>query len=105
MGLRLLTGDLTGQMHEIPRVCRGPYGFTGKMTPGGVSLSLSPLNRNRNRNLGFGDVGVFRFPDFPLSPAHLNRNLALNLNLRFGSSLAARSPTFFETGVFRGYPS
>jgi len=25
-----------GRMHKIPRAYRGPYGFTGKMTPGRV---------------------------------------------------------------------
>ncbi len=42
VGLRHLTGHLTGKVHKIPRVYRGPYGFTGKMTPGDVSLSLGP---------------------------------------------------------------
>ncbi len=32
----------TGQMHKIPRVYRGPNGFTGKMTPGDVYLSFCP---------------------------------------------------------------
>jgi hypothetical protein len=42
--LRVLTGDLTGQMIKIPRVYRGPYGFTGKMTPGGVLPPIRPYS-------------------------------------------------------------
>src|SRR4029079_14917161 len=36
VGLRAVTGHVTGRTHKIPRVYRGCYGVTGKMTPGRV---------------------------------------------------------------------
>ena len=42
VGLRHVTGNVTGQMHKIPRVYRGPYGFTGQMTPGSVYPPFCP---------------------------------------------------------------
>ena len=36
VSLRLLTGNLTGRTHRIPRVYRGPNGLTGKYPPGKV---------------------------------------------------------------------
>jgi ribosomal protein S5 len=45
VGLRHVTGHVTGRMHKIPRVYRGPYGFTGKMTPGSVYWRKHPVSR------------------------------------------------------------
>src|SRR5947209_3862115 len=78
VGLRYLTGDLTGQMHKIPRVYRGPYGFTGKMTPGGVSLPL-PLKIPivilvRVLNLPPKPVPII--PEDRFTPAHFKANQA-----------------------------
>ena len=42
VGLRQITGDVTGRMHKIPRIYRGPYGFTGKITPGDVLVLFCP---------------------------------------------------------------
>ena len=54
VGLRQVTGHVTGRMHKIPRVYRGPYGFTGQMTPGSVYWPFCP---------------EFRF-DSPTRPSH-----------------------------------
>ncbi len=49
LGLRLLTGVLTGRTRKVTRVYRGPNDLTGKLTPGDAYASFCPEFGSRQR--------------------------------------------------------